>query len=373
MWLATDTDEAAEEVLKAMEAMVAIERSDDEEVEMILPEWTGETVFRASAKLCFTTGLGVDWLRPRHIIHLSHDARTALAQLYQQIEKVARWPTMLRTTIEVALAKKAGGARLIGLTPALYRVWARARHIDCRCTVENRIRRPYLSAALGRGASKAVFDQAWDAEAAHSRDEVVASSIIDFKQYYEYIDAKEVIRGGRKVGRPSTIMLLSVHLYLGPRHISCGQAIAEALFPARSILAGCTWATLIIRIIMIGPTDYFINVASERFGGWQARLNMSIYVDDGIVSTRGTRSAVEVLHVWVSKMLLAWVSKILRKEIAQDKLFCITSSKGYVARCGNNLARRVSRCTRRAKFSASTTEQVAICIADQPKTREDVR
>ena len=33
------------------------------------------------------------------------------------------------------------------------------------------------------------------------------------------------------------------------------------------------------------------------------------------------------MQVWVSKVLLAWASKVLQKKIAQNKLFCITSSK----------------------------------------------
>ncbi len=35
------------------------------------------------------------------------------------IENMRRWPTLLREVIGVALPKKLGGGRLIGLTPAL--------------------------------------------------------------------------------------------------------------------------------------------------------------------------------------------------------------------------------------------------------------
>ena len=44
VWKASDTDDTAEEVLKAIEAMMALDRSDVEEVEILLFEWTGEKV-----------------------------------------------------------------------------------------------------------------------------------------------------------------------------------------------------------------------------------------------------------------------------------------------------------------------------------------
>ncbi len=326
-WKATDSDRMSEDVLKAMEAMAVVERASGEEEELQLPPWSGDKVFRASAKFRGDAGPGFDCLRPRHVIHMSRGARDALGELYTQIEKVARWPLVLRTVIEVALAKKSGGARLVGLTTALYRIWAKARYLDCRSTMEMRIKRPYLTAAPSRGAARAVFDQTWGAEAAYAHGEEMASSIIDFKQYYEYIRADEVMQGGRKIGLPNVVMLLSAHLYLGPRHIRCGQAVAEALFPTRSILAGCAWATMIIRIIMVGPTDRFLQLAVERFKGWHACMSLMIYVDDGVVTTRGGKSAVEYLHVWVSRMLLRWIKFSLQKEVAENKLFCVTSSR----------------------------------------------
>ncbi len=337
IWRAKEHD-GAPEILRAMEAMMAVgavtgdteidggDRGDVEEA-VVLEPWDEEKVLKSSMKFRGDTALGLDQMRPRHVTLLSSSARKALARLLNCIEKLARWPLMLRTVIDVALSKKAGGARLIGLSSSIYRLWARGRYLDCRAVIEARVARPYFAAAPGCGAGKAVFDQTWEAECAHAHGEYVATTIVDFKQYYEHIEVDEVVAGGLRVGLPRAIMLLSAHLYLGPRHIRCGEAVSSALYPRRSVLAGCTWATLIIRIIMAGPTDRFLRMIRERYAEWNARVLMTIYVDDGVVSTRGHRSAVEYLHVWVSKLLLAWIKTVLRKEVAPHKLSVVASTK----------------------------------------------
>ncbi len=172
-----------------------------------------------------------------------------------------------------------------------------------------------------------MFDLAWDAEDAAARKEATATTIIDFKRYYEYLRVDEYVRGGLRVGLPKTVMTLAVYLYLGPRHIRCGEAVAAALYPRRSILAGCTWATLLIRIIMAEPTDQFFRVFNAECRAWQARPSMTIYVDDGAVTTMGHASAVEYVHAWASRLLLQWVRVALQKEVAQNKLKVIVSDK----------------------------------------------
>ncbi len=83
------------------------------------------------------------------------------------------------------------------------------------------------------------------------------------------------------------------HLYLGPRHVRVGQAVAAGAFPRRSILAGCTWATLVIRFIMAPQVERFLGTLKVEYDRWNADANMMIYVDDGVVSTIGSTRAVE--------------------------------------------------------------------------------
>ncbi len=207
-WRAKDHD-VGHELLEALEA---VERMDDEEQELELPPFTGERLLVGSRKFAGFTGVGLDWLRPRHVMMMSWWAREALAFLLNFIEKGRRWPDVLRCVVEVALGKKAGGARLIGLAPALYRLWARVRYMDIRAALEHRIARPFLDAAPGRGATRSVLDAAWAAELAHTRKEGVATAIVDIKQYDEWIEPAEVLRGCRRHDIPEKITSLTLHL-----------------------------------------------------------------------------------------------------------------------------------------------------------------
>ncbi len=156
----------------------------------------------------------------------------------------------------------------MGISPTLYRIWARARYDDIRAVIEARLSRPYLAAAPGKGAAQAVFEHSWGAEAAVAAGEESATTLVDFEKYYECIEIAEVADGARRAGLPLELIVLACHLYVGPRHISVNNIISQAVFPRRSILAGCTWATLLIRAIIIKPVDILMEKIKERVKGW---------------------------------------------------------------------------------------------------------
>ncbi len=194
----------------------------------------GESLAASKAIL----GVGQDWMRPRHVARVSAAARRALLALLRKFEMLRRWPLLLRSVEEIALAKKGGGARLVGQATAIYRIWAKVRFVDVRKVLEERISRAYLPAALGRGALHAAFDLAFDAEAARAKGKASASTCFGLKQYDEQIEVSEIARGCKKHGLPRAIAALAVHAYMGPRRIRVGNAVSRAVFPQRSILAG---------------------------------------------------------------------------------------------------------------------------------------
>ncbi len=191
-----------------------------------------------------------------------------MLRLLRAVEAARRWPTLLRSVIEIALGKKGGGARLVGQATAVYRVWAKMRFIDVRRTLEGRIVRPYLPAAPGKGALHAAFDLTFDAEVARSRGRQSASTCFDLKQYYEQVEVEEIARGCKRHGLPRVVAALALHLYLGPRRIRVGSAISGEVFPRRSILAGCTFALILIRLIAIEPIDLLMKAIRSRLIGW---------------------------------------------------------------------------------------------------------
>ncbi len=251
---ATDHDES-KEIIRAVDALMAIGRREADLEELLLPQLDEDRIGKAARTFGEGTGIGVDTMRPRQVADLSRGGRHGLCRLMHAIEKCRRWPECMREIIEVALGKKSGGSRLIGLATAVYRIWARARYLDCRAIMEARVERPFLAAAPRKGARVAATDQAWGAEAAWAKGETAATTIIDFKTFYEFINVAELADGSKLYGMPSAITSLIAHLYTGPRRVRVDGVVSARSFPRRSVLAGCTWATLIVRLIMIKPAE----------------------------------------------------------------------------------------------------------------------
>ncbi len=325
-WQATHNDQSAD-IMQAMEALIAMGRRERDAEEILLPPWSVDKVHRAAGQFKAGTGMGVDKLRPRHVVMLSTPAKAGLGRVLEAIERLRRWPELLREVIEVAIGKKTGGSRLIGLAAALYRLWAKARYADCRIILETRIERPFLAAAPGKGAVRAAFNEGWTNEVAAANGDETATTIVDLKAFYEFITLSEMLDGAMQFGVPAPIILLAGHLYSGPRRIRIGRAVSAKVYPRRSILAGCTWATLIVRLIVTRPIENLLEQIKERFRGWQAQAGLVMYIDDGAISTRGDTNTVAILHDWVSRLFMRWVRVVLRKAVAPGKVACIASSK----------------------------------------------
>ncbi len=267
-WLA-EVDDGGEDILRQVAAIYG--DSDDLDIAPVaLPPITASSLRRGSLRFRSDTAVGVDCIRPRHFARLTNAALEALARLFTRFEEHQRWADIAREVIEIARGKKTGGARLVGLGASLYRLWARVRFDDLRDIMERRVERPYLPAALGKGAVRAVFDMALTVEAARAQGLVAATTGYDLKQYYEHIGITELAVGARRFGLPVQVTSLLAHLYTGPRRVRVGQSVSVARYPRRSILAGCSFALLAIRLIIIRPVESLMKLIDDedaRMGG----------------------------------------------------------------------------------------------------------
>ncbi len=337
IWKADDHD-AGDDILQHLERIYS-EADDQDFPPVVLPPLTHTSLSRAALRFRSDTAVGVDAVRPRHFARLTSGALEALAKLLMLFERRRRWTSIAREVIEVARGKKSGGARLVGLGASLYRLWARARFEDIRSTMESRVERAFLPAAPGKGSLRAVYDMTLTVEAARARGLVAATTGYDLKQYYEFIDIAEIALGGRQFGLPIEITALLVHLYTGPRRIRVCQAVSVAKYPRRSILAGCSFALLIIRLITIRPVERLLHVIEPRFKEWDACCHPTFYVDDGVVTTIGTLEAVSFLHGWVTRLILAWVRDVLKKGIAHHKTMVVVSCPELRRRITGDMAK----------------------------------
>ncbi len=179
-WGASPKD-VAEGILGAIGAM--------EEVERLHPEYKmspieGQDLRHGASSFKWLAGVGIDGARLRHLIQASEATLRALAVLLNCIEKLGRWPEVVRQVLANAIPKKAGGSRLIGIASLVYRLWARVRYGQCQAILEARIERPYLDAAPGRGAARAAFTAAFRAEAAVAQGQVAATTLVDASRFF---------------------------------------------------------------------------------------------------------------------------------------------------------------------------------------------
>ncbi len=330
-WLASDQDhgaDIADMVTRVAEAgpRPLFISSDGALPALPLPPITHDRVDRVARRFSGTTGLGHDVLRLRHVSWLSRGAKQGLAYLLTVIETRMKWPVAARGTVAVALAKKGGGSRLIGLIVALYRLWARIRYEDLQEALEARLARPFLAAAPGEGAARAAATASLLTEAAWSRGEAAATTTADVAKFYEQITFEELAHGALAFGIPPEVVALALHQYAGPRRVRVGGACSQPAYARRSVIPGCTWATVFVRAIIIGPAEKFQEAVAVRFRGFDVAHTLSIYIDDLVMTTMGCSRDVALLHVWATRLLLQWAAGQLRKRLAEGKLFCIASS-----------------------------------------------
>ncbi len=326
IWKSSEQDQS-EAIMDALSRMQANADDDDSYPIIHLPPIDPTRLGYAARRVRATTGVGGDWIRMGHIGRLlSAGALAALAKWYEAVEKYGKWPAAIRNVIEVALSKKAGGARLVGLAASLYRIWAKVRYQDIRAVLEQRLARPELCAAPGRGAASTAFELSLAAEVANARDGVAATSIVDISKFFEYVDILDFAMPALKLGIPKVILALAGHFYLGPRRLRVSGAYSRALHPRRSIVAGCTWCTVFIRVAVNKPLDGLAVRLRSWTRDWDVKMAMRMYIDDCMISTTGSLTNVSMVHAWASIYVVNWVKAVLHKKVALAKLQCIAAN-----------------------------------------------
>ncbi len=200
------------------------------------------------------------------------------------------------------------------------------RYINVQEELEARLGRPFLTAAPNEGAARAAATASLMGEAAWGRKEVAATTTADIAKYYEQITYEELAHGAVSFGIPQSIICLALHQYTGPRRVRVGKAHSAAVFPKRSVIAGCSWATVFIRAITIGPAEKFLRAIKQRCDGFDVSTALNIYIDDLALSTAGLLREAALLHRWATRLLVRWVTVGLKKSLAPDKLICIVSN-----------------------------------------------
>ena len=129
----------------------------------------------------------------------------AFGALLNECKRAGRWPQLLDLVLIVLLAKPEGGRQPIGLFPAPVRIWMRARGMVARAW-ENDNFRPSLFGGAGRGAQRAAWQVAFQAEAAAASGEDYAQALFDLVKAFEKVPHDRLVAAARRHGYCLTVL-----------------------------------------------------------------------------------------------------------------------------------------------------------------------
>ncbi len=276
----------------------------------------------ASASFRTLTAVTYDGFHPRHVACLADEGIAALSTLLAAVELVGTWPPQVALVVAALLPKARGGFRSIGLMPAVYRVWAKARR-SVADDWESRHARPYLAAAKGNGA----IDTMWRLNARHEAgvgEGLQAGAIAeDLRSFFETIGRERLVAEAAALGFPLPLVRAALGAYANARVMVLQGRVARELYPTRGVVAGCSLATTLVKVFYVRSFDTFIARAPPG-------VILDAYIDDATLSMVGGTREVIIHLTRAHEELAAIVRGELQCEFAEGKT-AITASSREVA------------------------------------------
>ena len=127
-----------------------------------------------------------------------------------------------------------------------------------------------------------MWKQSLQAEAARARGLQSAACLIDLVKAFEMVKLELVWRMGLSLHFPPVMLRLILEACAFTRHLVFQGAVAEAVWSLSAILAGGSFATDMLFIIMVRPCD---QLASRIVSG-----DLCLFVDDLTLHVWGTPS-----------------------------------------------------------------------------------
>ena len=224
------------------------------------------------------TGRGCEGIHPRWISWMTDEWLQLLCDFLKLLEFGGYWPSQLLSLV-CLIPKADGGRRPIGLLPAIVRIWERARRPivqSWRLTVE----RSYNWAAKGRSPEDAVWHQALRGEIAKADGLHGASALVDLVKAFEMVKLQLVWRAGLRLHFHPVLLRMIMEVFALARRLVLDQAVSDPIVTLSAVLAGGTFATDALFMLLIGPCD---EILIEHPG-----IELCTFVDDLTISCVGT-------------------------------------------------------------------------------------
>ena len=225
----------------------------------------------------------------------------------------------------VFLPKPGGGERPIGLLCSLMRLWCRCRRGYAR-EWERANDRDYFWASEARSSEEAVRYQGLQMEAAKARDLFCAGILTDLVRAYEHALRDKLIAFARDTHFPLGLLRMCLACYAGHRRLIVdGQCAMQFIIGGKSLIAGCGFATTLLKVYTIKVFDMMWR--------WYPEVQLQVFVGDvDINSTADTEDATSHEVVKATGRLLTEFHRFLCLEVGIHKCVLLGSSAGVRAR-----------------------------------------
>ncbi len=222
---------------------------------------------------CFRreTAVGGDNFAPLWLEWLSDNVIEEIIDLFTEVERIGQWPTQLHIALMHLIPKTDGGRRPIGVMPTMIRWWEKVRAEDVGPWREKN-ERSYNWACRGRCAEDAVWRTTILDEVARARGWSSAATLLDLAKAFEHIPLQCVWQQGIKRGFPAVVLRLVLQSCAFPRRLLYRGAYSAVTSSLTAVVAGLTFATDCLYLIMIDVLD---TVAAAH-----PTVDLGLYVDD---------------------------------------------------------------------------------------------
>ena len=282
---------------------------------------------RASKSFRAGTARSYDAIHMRQFSLLPDEALEAWSLMMVLIEMAGTWPDAMLGMLMPLLEKAKGGYRGIGICPAVYRWWARARR-DLIRQWERDHKSMYIAAASGSSCIDTIWRHTLLAEFNRCEGNHIVVYGWDMKEFYEHINRDKLGERAVRLDFPMAVIRAACAMYAAERLIQLGTMTISAGCPVKGIVAGCGHATYEVQVYVNEPLEGYMKAVEHT--------RLSLYIDDFTCT---------VMHTDKNRLVEIAAGGARRlQEYIEGELDCIVSiPKSQIVASSNDVLRDVRR------------------------------
>ena len=194
---------------------------------------------------------GLDGLTYAALKNLPGPAYEQLTQALNLAEATGVAPQHWQAHHVALLPKNADIERPITLTSITYRLWC-----FCRAQVVKKWMRetaeqfPWDKASPGNTCLETGMQRLLRGEVSRAANKHACAVLLDLQTFYDSVNWTKLEERIVATGFPPAIALLVMQVYRGTRYLVAEDLLSEGILPARGILAGCPFATMMARVYL---------------------------------------------------------------------------------------------------------------------------